>query len=160
MCRTLRTDEFQLSHNHSDDYYSVRNAGNPIAASVSESTAEEMLKLARRHTHQCIIGLGTDFPVTYWYGDAGAAVAPPTPDQCFTYVPERLDFGPTEGGAFMIGTAEEGVMLTLSSQDVAERALALAKDHRELCFLGFDAYIHEDIDCADLTTCWTMFWRK
>lgn len=160
MCRTLRTDELELTPSPTGDYFSVRNAGNPIAASVSESTAEEMLKLARGHTHQCLIGLGTDHPVTYWYGDSGAQVAPPSPDQCFSYVPQNLDFGPTEDGAFMIGTAEEGVMLKLASRDIAERAFALAKDHRQLCFLGFDAYIFEDIDCAELPTCWTMFWRE
>lgn len=115
MCRTLRTDELQLHPSPADDYFSVQNAGNPIAASVSESTAKEMLKLARRHTHQGIIGLGTKTPVAYWYGDTGVAVALPTPDQCFSYVPERLDFGPTEDGAFMIGTAEEDDMLTISS---------------------------------------------
>lgn len=159
LCRTLRTDELELSRSPTDDYFSVQNAGNPIAASVSESTAEEMLKLARRHTHQCMIGLGTDFPVVYWYGDTGAEEEP-TPDQCISYKPQNLDFGPTEDDGFMIGTAEEGVMLTVSSQDVAERALALAKDHRQLCFLGFDAYIQESIDCGELTTCWTMFWRE
>lgn len=160
ICRTLQSEDLELRRSSIGEYFSVLNAGNPIAASVSESTAEEMLKLARRHTHQCIIGLGTDHSVTYWYGDAGAEVAPPKPDLCFAYVPGNLDFGPTSEGNYMIGTAEDGVMLTLASQQATERVLALAKDHQQLCFLGFEAYVRRDADCGPLTSCWTMFWRE
>lgn len=45
------------------------------------------------------------------------------------------------------------------SRSVTQMTMKLARDHRQLCFLGFDAYVQQR-RCDELAPCWTMFWRK
>lgn len=156
-CRAVQPDELVVHHNHGDDYFAVLSAGTPIAASPSEETAQKMLRLAQRRTHHCVIGPDTDTPVTYWYGNADADVPPPSPDRRVSY--ESQDVHQTVGHAFTISTAEDSLRLSFASQDVAERALALAKEHNQVSFLGYEAFTNERDDCGEWTPCWTMYWR-
>lgn len=101
----------------------------------TEKDARRALALARRHTQHCFIGRGSDdrFIVGYWKGDSGIDTTIPD-EVCLGYDTDNLTIE-DEGDQWLL-TDGNSRMLVLANRADARRALALARRHVEMCFIG------------------------
>jgi beta-lactam-binding protein with PASTA domain len=106
----------------------------------NQEDAKKALALARRHTRHCFIGRGNqrpnrkDYIVEYWMGNSGTQTSLGAED-CIAYNPSTLRIV-DEGAQGWLLTDGRSRMLMLDNEEDARKALALAQNHTQQCFIG------------------------
>lgn len=139
-CQVYNPETLTIQHLDTG-VWRLQDGGHWIVAFGSEAEGKNALALAQRFRELCYIGRMNgrppdqrgDYIVTYWQGDSGKRTAI-DPEYCQLYDPAKLRIAYKSGAGWIV--TDEGFTLTLSSEEDATAALALAKEHQARCTIG------------------------
>jgi hypothetical protein len=109
----------------------------------TEVDAQMGLAVAGNHTMLCFVGRGNTQPDPsryiheFWYGDSGARVPIPGPEDCLGHDPALLSIESLGGDVWQLMEGDRP-MTSFDGEADARAGLALAQAFGERCFIGRD----------------------